>query len=200
MVDFLKRHQLVVIVCAVMFILFFTLALFGYIRFPGITVQQEGPQGYETTFEAVAGVELALVFIGSSKCAFSTNPELPQMIETAKESVKKAAMEAGRSFTVTGIAKDWNVRAGVTHLETFGAFDEIMSGRNWMNEGVLKYIWQTLPGTPSTPQVLVVERNVSVPGDTVDRFKVSDEAVIVRKVGLREIQLWVEAGTPLPRL
>ena len=46
------------------------------------------------------------------------------MIETAKESVKKAAMEAGRSFTVTGIANDWDVRAGVTHLETFCTCDE----------------------------------------------------------------------------
>lgn len=117
-----------------MFILFSTLALFGYIRLPGISAQQEGPHGYEPTYKAVAGVELALIYTGSSKCAFSTNPELPQMIETAKESVKKAAMEAGRSFTVTGIAKDWDVRAGVTHLETFGAFDEIRSGRSWMNE------------------------------------------------------------------
>ncbi|MDE2825842.1 MAG: hypothetical protein OXL40_00860 [Bacteroidota bacterium] len=200
MIDFLKRRLLVVVVCAVMFIFFFTLALFGIIRLPGISVQQEGPHGYEPAYNAVAGVELALIYIGSSSCAFSTNPELPQMIETAKEGVKKAAMEADRSFTVTGIAKDWDVRAGVTHLETFGTFDEIMTGRSWMNEGVLKYIWQTLPGTPSTPQVLVVERNVSVPGDTVDRFKVSDEKVIVRKVGLGEIQLWVEAGTPLPLL
>ncbi len=200
MIDFLKRHQPVVIVCAVMFILFFMLALFGYIKLPGISVQQEGPHGYEPAYKVVAGVELALIYIGSSNCAFSMNPDLPQMIESAKESVKKAAMEAGRSFTVTGIAKDWDVRAGVAHLETFGTFDEVMSGRSWMNEGILKYIWQTLPGAPSTPQVLVVERNVSVPGDTVDRFNVSDEAVIVRKVGLGEIQLWVEAGTPLPRL
>ena len=47
-------------------------------------------------------------------------------------------MEAGRSFTETGIAKDWDVRAGVAHLETFGTFDEIMSGLSWVNEGVLK--------------------------------------------------------------
>ena len=114
--------------------------------------------------------------------------------------MKKTALEAGRSFTVTGIAKDWGVRAGVAHLETFGTFVEIMSGLSWMNEGVLKYIWQRLPAAQSTPQVLVPERNVSVPGDTVDRFKVSDEAVIVRRVGLGEVQLWVEAGTLLPRL
>ena len=200
MIDFLRRHQLVVVVCIVMFVLFFALALFGYIRLPGISVQQEGPHGYEPAYKAVAGVELALIFIGSSKCAFSTNPELPQMVETAKESVQKAAMEADRSFTATGIAKDWDVHAGVTHLVTFGTFDEIMAGRSWMNEGVLKYIWQTLPGVPSTPQVLVVERKVSVPGDAIDRFKVSEEAVVVRKIGLGEIQQWVEAGTPLPRL
>ncbi|MCY3614794.1 MAG: hypothetical protein OXH03_06830 [Bacteroidetes bacterium] len=57
--DLLKRHQPVAIVCAVMFILFFTLALYGYFRLPGISVQQEGPHGYEPTFKAVAGVELA---------------------------------------------------------------------------------------------------------------------------------------------
>ena len=99
-----------------MFILLFTLALFGYIRLQGISVQQEGPRGYEPTYKAVAGAELALIYIGSSKCAFSTNPELPQLIETAKDSGEKAAMEAVRSSTVTGIAKDWNARAGVARI------------------------------------------------------------------------------------
>ncbi|MXW82644.1 MAG: hypothetical protein F4246_09900 [Rhodothermaceae bacterium] len=107
-----------------MFILLFTLALSGYIRLQGISVQQEGPHNYEPTYKAVAGAELALIYIASSKCAFSTNPELPQMIESAKESVQNAAMEAGRSFTATGIAKDWDVRVGVTQLETFGTCDE----------------------------------------------------------------------------
>lgn len=49
----------------------------------------------------------------------------------------------------------------------------------------------TQSGAPATPQVqvLVVERNASVPEDTVDRFKVSEEAVIIRITGLAEIQL-----------
>ncbi len=109
-------------------------------------------------------------------------------------------MEAGRSFMALGIAKDWDASAGVAHLATFGTFDEIMAGRSWMNEGVLKYIWQTLPGAPSTPQVLVVERMVSVPLAAGDRFEVSKESVIARNTGLGEIRQWVEAGAPLPSL
>ena len=202
MIEFVKRHLLVVTGCALMFMLFFSLALCGHIKPPGFSALQEmgHRDGYQPTYEAIPGAQLALVFIGSSKCAFSTNPELPRMIESAKSSVREAAMEAGRSFTALGIAKDWDVGAGVAHLATIGTFDEIMAGRSWMNEGVLKYVWQALPGKPSTPQVLVVERMVAVPLAAGDRFKVSNESVITRKVGLGEIEQWVEMGTPLPAL
>lgn len=194
--------MLVVVGCILIFVLFFALALCGHIEPPGLSASQELPPEdvYQPAYEAVPGAALALVFIGSSKCAFSTNPDLPRMVKRAKNGVKEAAVEAGKSFTTLGVAKDWNVDAGIAHLSTFGRFEEIMSGRSWMNEGVLKYIWQTLPGVPSTPQVLVVERIVTVPFAAGDRFKVSDESVIARKIGLDEIEQWVEAGMPLPNL
>lgn len=202
MIAFLKRHLLVVFGCILIFILFFTLAFCGHIEPPELSASQELPPRdiYQPTHKAVPGAELALVFIGSSQCAFSTNPDLPRMIEHAKNAVKETAVEAGMSFSTLGVAKDWNVDAGIAHLSAFGRFDEIMAGRSWMNEGVLKYIWQTLPGAPSTPQVLVVERMVTVPLAAGDRFKVSDESVITRKIGLDEIEQWVEAGMPLPNL
>ena len=199
-----------------LFVVTLALTFFGWLSIPGTSSSLEVAAGseevatgdldaaasdeYQPTYEPLAGKELVLIYIGSSQCAFSTNPALPAIVESAKRALRDKALEAERPFITVGIVKDWIVENGVNHLATFGTFDEIMTGRSWMNEGVMRYIWQTLPGPASTPQLLVVERTMVVPGEGADRFRISDEAIVTRKVGMGEIPAWVEAGAPLPRM
>lgn len=77
----------------------------------------------------------------------------------------------------------------------------IMTGRSWLNEGILKYIWNDIPGAAATPQILVVERQVDgLKPEGIRNYRLLDEKLIARKVGAKEIQQWFELGAPLQGL
>ena len=146
------------------------------------------------------GIEMAMVFIGSSTCGPSNADALPGWIDDIKLQVREQARARGAAFAAVGIARDRSVADGIEHLRRFGSFDEVITGRGWLNTGMLRYVWEDLPGRAATPQVLVVERRI------VDRSSpaaaeavVADERILVRKVGLREIERWTTSGAPIPR-
>ena len=170
-------------------------------RFPTWTEARSWNGGrYVPAASVATGAELALVFIGSSTCGPSNAEPLPGWIDGIKLQVREHARTRGAAFAAIGIARDRSAADGIAHLRRFGAFDEVIAGRGWLNTGMLRYVWEDLPGRAATPQVLVVERRI------VDRSSpaaaeavVADERVLVRKVGLREIERWVAAGAPVPR-
>jgi hypothetical protein len=156
---------------------------------------------YIPTMRALPGPELVLVFIGSSTCGPSNQRELPGQVEQLKLALQRRARTSGRSFTTLGIARDWDTDAGIRHLNRFGRFDEVIAGRNWLNTGLLRYVWEDIPGQAATPQLLVLERRL------VDRRSneaadgiVRDERLLVRKVGSAEIERWLAQSAPMPRL
>ena len=147
----------------------------------------------------VPGREIAVILISSSTCAASADPALPGQVERVRNAVSAQAHSRDASFASLGIARDTDAEAGIDHLRRFGRFDELISGRGWLNTGLVRYVWEDIPGRAVTPQILVVERTI------VDRFGpdaaqsvVRGERLLLRKVGLREIDRWVEAGSPLP--
>lgn len=142
------------------------------------------------------GRELALVYIGSSSCVWSNVAGLPAAVRALKERVKHRAEESGRSFAAIGIAVDRSTEAGLTHLNKLGAFDEVITGRGWLNIGVIKYLHEDMPGQVATPQIVIVDRWVGR-GTRTGMF---DETVVVRKIGASEIERWARAGAPLPTL
>ena len=144
-----------------------------------------------------SGAELIFVYIGASTCGWSNVPELPGLMEQAKEAVWSAAEETGANFGSVGISRDRIVDRGLDHLKKYGRFDEISTGRGWVNMGMLKYVYGTMPGRAATPQLLVVSRVLSREGGQTN---VLNERVVVRKVGFDDMRDWVEAGTPLPSL
>lgn len=75
-----------------------------------------------------------------------------------------------------------------------------MTGRSWLNEGMLKYVWDELPGKAATPQILIVDRSVKVRSAENPVYGLHSERLVVRKVGMKEIRQWYELGTPLPDL
>lgn len=172
----------------------------GALPTPEISVEWKTSDrdAYTPSYSAQSGPELAFVYIGSSGCAFSNRSELPSMIKQLKRRAKKEAESSGRSFAAIGVAKDWVIEDGIDHLDKFGRFDEVMTGRNWLNVGALKYMWDNLPGAPATPQVVVVDRTVE--GADASGYGIRDEELVVRKVGTKEIRRWLEQGAPMPPL
>lgn len=101
------------------------------------------------------------------------------------------------AFATVGVARDWSVEAGIKHLDKFGGFDEITAGRNWLNLGVLRYVWNEVPGKAATPQVLVVDRRVET-SEEKGSYELHKPKLLMRKVGTREIRRWLKQDAPLP--
>lgn len=193
-----SKQRLMVAAGAAIFALSFLGAYRGVLPRMNMAVSWEHPDRWQYVPSATSGsaTELALVYIGSSTCTPSNDPGLPDVVEQLKIAIQRKAAEGGRSFAAVGIARDGDAESGLRHLRKYGHFDEVMAGRGWHNIGVLKYVYQGIPGVAATPQVLVVERRV-VGGDST---AIRDEHLVVRKVGVQEIRNWLESAVPLPPL
>lgn len=134
--------------------------------------------------------ELLLIFIGATFCGAATRPGFPAVVEKAKRVLAQQAVRDKKSFASIGIAVDNTVPAGLQFLGAFGKFDELIVGRNWLNSGAIKYIWKDVAGTPGIPRLLVVERTV-LQADNAITF--GPERLVLRKLGLSQIERWVAA-------
>lgn len=136
--------------------------------------------------------EIVLVYLGSSTCGWSNLPEVSRAVRDAKLLVAGHARDSGMRFSALGIALDADASRGWAHLRKAGSFDEVAAGMGWANSGAEKYVFGTLAGPASTPQLLVVQRSLSTgPGG---RPMADSERVLVRKTGSNEILNWVSAG------
>lgn len=158
-------------------------------------------QKYTPSWENELGDQLLLVYIGSSTCGACNVEYLPQLVEDLKIMLEEKSQEYAFSFKVVGVSKDWVVNEGLNHLNKFGQFDEISTGSNWLNSAIIKYVWQDFLGDPATPQLVVVKRkmnNIGTSGRNL--YQVTDEEVILRKIGNREIEQWHKLKAPIPSL
>jgi predicted metalloprotease with PDZ domain len=151
---------------------------------------------YQPSHSNPRGTELVAVLVTTESCIGSRQPGFDTAIREMKRLLANRAEADGQPFSVTGVSLDWSVEDGIEHLKKFGAFDEIMVGRNWFNSGAVHYIWRDLPGTPATPQVLLFERHVE-PGPKGINF--GTERPLARLVGSDAIAEWVGQGAPLTR-
>ena len=178
----------------------FAIGFLGFVPWPDVAldIQWSVPafprQSYLPDARIDEGEELMLVFVGSSRCHWSSHPELPELVRHAKLAIRSRAENEEMGFAALGIARDVAVHAGLEHLATFGEFDEVMAGRGWLNTGVLQYVYNEFPGRAATPQVVVLRRRVAIEGG---QRSIEDEHVILRKVGLTQIRTWVESGMTL---
>lgn len=133
-----------------------------------------------------AGLELVMVFLGTSTCGASRTPGLEEALDGIRTALRQEALERGISFVSLGVSADWVIADGLAFLDRFGPFDEIFVGRKNLNTGMLKFLWQDLPGPPIYPQVLVLERQVMLDPS----YGVSGERARVRKAGASSIIAW----------
>ena len=162
---------------------------------PALSVSEYVPEALSTE-----GEETALVYVGSSTCGWSNTPEFPSLIQGLKAELQSRAHREGWRFATIGIAKDRRVVEGLAHLDKFGAFDEVMTGRGWANRGVQEFVYGrgSLAGRGATPQVIVVSRRLEFVAD--GHVSIADEHVVVRKVGLDQITEWIADGAAIPGL
>jgi hypothetical protein len=181
----------------------FLLSYTGIVEVPRFRVELEVPRPtreYLPSYSATNGPEIVLIYIGSSSCPPSNDPNLFQAIDEIKIELRDRALAMDMGFTTLGISKDWNIESGYRHLSRSGPFDEIMTGRNWIGSGLIHYLWQGLPGVAATPQIVVIRRELRVRDHSVadSRYGLDDETLLIRKVGLEEILTWKSLGIPLP--
>lgn len=181
---------------------FWVFAALGFVLFAygGYRWNSGGAPAVTSVSAAPSGTtsEVHLVYVGSSTCGSSNVDELVGWLRDVEDRVANQAEEGGYAFTTTGIAKDRIVANGLNHLQKYQSFDQVATGRGWMGMGSLKYVFGELPGPGATPQIVVVRQNARRPPD--GPYAMSAEEVIVRKVGLREIEAWVDMGAPIPDL
>lgn len=151
--------------------------------------------------------EVSMVYVGSSRCLFSSPDSLATVVEAVKLSLARKAESLGYGFAAAGVSLDRSTTVGVEYLGQFGLFDELTVGRGWLNSAAMRYIWQDIPGMAATPQVLVTVRDFeSVPvgdGDTPGVSRpplMRGERLLARKIGSLELKNWLAAGTPLPTI
>lgn len=192
----MSRWRIVLLPVVVGICLGFGLTTIGVMPMPDLSVRWRVPvveAGRYRPLAAVRGEEIALVYVGSSTCAWSNAEALPGIVQDLKLNVLARARDEGKGFAAIGVAQDAVAANGVDHLSKFGEFDEIVAGRGWANIGVQKYVYGNMPGPGGTPQILVVARTLS--HDT-GHVVVGGERVLARMVGLNEITEWAEAGAP----
>jgi len=163
-----------------------------------ITARTAAPGNPDIRGGGWADRHLLFVYIGSSTCAWSEVAWLPITLDSIRAKVRERADTAGLGFVSLGVALDWNPNDGVAHLSRIGMFDEIAAGYNWMNLAALKFLWSEFPGRASTPQVLVLYRELSTPNDGGQTApRVVQEKLLSRAVGTIEIRRWQEHGIPV---
>lgn len=164
------------------------------VRFRAAGVRPDGGS-YVPTYRAVSGPQIVMAYIGSSQCAWSSDPTLPASVERIKVRLAQVADDRGLSFKAIGVAIDWSPALGVAHLSGFGLFDEISVGYNWGNTLAEHLFWSDLGVDPATPQVIIYQTFLVSPTDRGDAMVYGEglRSLVRTLIGPEEIKNWSES-------
>lgn len=171
--------------------------LVGVLAGAPLSGQTAPSAAYQPDTHIPQGREVVAVFISATTCVANRDSTFKPAVREMMRRLGVQRDSAGRRVSVTGVSIDWSAREGLAYLEGFGAFDEVVAGRNWFNSAVTRYVWQAPGARPTIPQVVLVERTVSAGARGV---QVGAERELGRFVGGDEIKAWVARGAPLPPL
>jgi hypothetical protein len=124
------------------------------------------------------------IFLGDVECAACKTPGLPHRVQTLLDSLRKEAAIRKHTFSSIGIVLNGPLKPALNWLDQFGPFDEVSLGDQWLNMGVVKYVWNYPSGLPSIPQVLLFEHSVTTAQHSID---VGSDSLIYRWLGVRGI-------------
>lgn len=127
-----------------------------------------------------SGTHDLVVLIGSSSCPGARDPRLARAFAPLASA---DYVPNGRIRTV-GIALDWDVDRGLTWLRSVAHFDEVLVGNNWLNIGVVRFIWSDSSSTAAVPQLVIGRRTVDV---GPSRVQVAGEHIVRTAIGVDRI-------------
>lgn len=113
-----------------------------------------------------------------------------EAVRVAKTAMRAFAAESRYYYSTIGVSDEWVVQSGLQILSEFGAFDEVIVGRNWFNTGVQKYI-TTMMARPVVPQVIITVQDIDI---NVRPPKYGEVREVARFVGSNSLQDWVRTG------
>ena len=140
-----------------------------------------------------SGEELLLVFIGSSSCPAAREKGFDKVVAQVTERMRHEADRRKALFGRIGVALDWQIADGLTFLDKFGKFDEVIVGRDWLNTGYDKYV-RNVRGDDGVPAIAVVSRQI-VKRDSAISF--ANEVVLASVRGTIAIRKWLTEGAQL---
>lgn len=157
----------------------------GVDRIPREAVELGGPD------------QLILFYFGSSDCPWSTQPEMPDLVQKAQGGVRAAADAHGLGFMSIGVAVDRSAKEGLSFLERIADFDQVASGGGYANILLTDLFSHDLPAIISVPQIVVVRRTLQGVDQENAALVGTQATVVFRSVGMREISAWVGRGSPV---
>lgn len=142
-------------------------------------------------------VELQLVLIGATTCHGADSKEFQLAMRTIQSRARAESVRDSVALTEVGVGLDWDPQKGLAFLKRYDPFDMWIVGANWVNEGAVKYVWRDVPGEPTLPQLLLVERSVGLGG----RITIGPERVVWRQLGANAIiALAADSSALLPSI
>lgn len=106
--------------------------------------------------------QLQMVIVLSSLCAEARKPAFRNAVRRLAAGVERRARLEGLRFVTIGVSLDVSLDDGLKALAGLVPFNELSVGNSWLNGAAQTFVWSTVPGLPAIPQVVVVERHISV--------------------------------------
>ena len=136
----------------------------------------------------------AVVLLVAPNCRACNDPALLAAWQTIRSN-----SAVGPEPYVIGVATSGSASDGIDFLARFGQFHEVLAGGGWAGVGADHYVFSDLRGSPTVPQVVILDRRVATHSAGVN----VSERVIHRRSGLDEIVTWARqiaqpAATRLP--
>ena len=144
-----------------------------------------------------SGTEIAAVLVAGSFCVSSRDPTLKQTIAAVRQQMEAEGRDRAFTPVTIGVALDWDPAVGERFLRGIGSFDELVTGRNWLNTAAVHLIWRDDPGSTGLPQLVILSHDIRVGSD---RITVGPDQVLARLVGVRAMNDWLEAERARPTL
>ena len=152
--------------------------------------QYRSPSQAHVDTELEPGTHVTFVFIAPTSTG---DKAFQEEVQRAKNATREFAVRERFFYSTVGVSDHWSVPAGLSILDRFGPFDEVVVGRNWFNLGVTEFI-SRMNGVPAVPQVVVTIQDIQT--DTLP-FHYGERVELVRLVGAGAVQSWAARNFPL---
>lgn len=142
------------------------------------------------------GTYLRLVYIGSSKCFYSNNPDTHHMIKAIKTNLESKLKKESIHFISTGLAYDYSHITAFDYLNKSGPYDELLVGGGSFNIGVIHYV----SGSSPTPMLLLFKEvyNTQPVGLNLSNFLDSQHLLkaYTGQFEIKELHELIDSSTP----